>query len=273
MQEKSSTLTSWITDASRRLKAANIMSGRLDAEIILAHTLHRPRTWLHAHGDDPITASELALVDACLTLRLDHVPIAYIIGHKEFYGRRFHVTLATLVPRPESETIISQLDHIITPNHHSLLDVGTGSGCLGITAKCGHPELDVTLSDVSRAALDVAKKNASNLKADVRVILSDLLNDVSETFDIILANLPYVDSSWEVSPDTAHEPALALFAKDRGLKLIKDLLSQAYAHLSSNGYILLEADPCQHADIISFAQEIGYMYKLTDGYTVVLSRD
>lgn len=272
MHKKSSTPTSWLAAASRQLAAVDIASARLDAEIILAHTLSRPRTWLHAHGDDEIDAREVEIADACFALRLEHVPIAYIIGHKDFYGRRFHVTPATLVPRPESETIITLLDQIIGPNQHTLLDVGTGSGCLGITAKLEHPELNVTLSDVSQEALDIAKKNARSLDASVGVIVSDLLTGAPGKFDIIIANLPYVDNEWETSPDIAHEPALALFAEDHGLALIKTLITQACAHLNSDGYLLLEADPCQHNDIISFAQEIGYSGRQTYDYIVVLSR-
>ena len=249
------------------------MSAALDAEIILAHTLRKPRTWLHAHDDDSIDAQQLAIANARLALRLEHTPIAYIIGHKEFYGRRFHVTPATLVPRPESETIITLLGQIIEPNHHTLLDVGTGSGCLGITAKLKYPKLDVTLSDVSRDALDVAVINARNFNTTINIVLSDLLTNIPGSFDVIVANLPYVDKEWETSPDTAHEPTLALFAEDHGLKLIKDLMSQAYRHLNPKGYLLLETDPCQHADIILFALKIGYTHEMTDDYIVVLSRD
>lgn len=273
MHNKSSTPISWLTVASRQLAAASVASARLDAEIILAHTLRRPRIWLHAHGDDCLNESELALANACLALRLDHVPIAYIIGHKEFYGRRFHVTPATLVPRPESETIITALNQILETKHRTLLDAGTGSGCLGITSKLEYPQLSVALSDVSQDALDVAKKNIHSLHADVNLVQSDLLTSISGTFDIIIANLPYVDSSWETSPDTAHEPALALFAEDHGLALIKLLITQAPAHLSLGGYLLLEADPCQHAEIISFARNSGFAHKTSNDYIVVLSRE
>lgn len=273
MSEASTSIRDWITKAVIKLSVINIASASLDAEIILAHTLRKPRTWLHAHDDSPIDPHMLVIADACLAIRLEHVPIAYIIGHKEFYGRPFRVTPATLVPRPESEAIITLLNQIIRPNHHTLLDVGTGSGCLGVTAKLEHPELEVTLSDVSQEALEVATNNARSLNATVRVVLSDLLTSVPESFDIILANLPYVDKEWETSPDTAHEPMLALFADDHGLALIKQLLTQAYKQLHAKGVFLLEADPCQHADMITFAQGLGYTHKATTDYIVVLSRD
>ncbi|MEO5949033.1 MAG: peptide chain release factor N(5)-glutamine methyltransferase [Candidatus Saccharimonas sp.] len=272
MPKKSRTALSWIADATRQLEAIHTPSARLDAELILAHTLHKPRTWLHAHGEAALSDQRSRIADARLQLRLEHVPVAYIIGHKEFYGRLFRVTPATLVPRPESETIIELLAQLITPNHTRLLDVGTGSGCLGITVKLEHPSLQVTLSDISQSAIAVARGNAEILRAEVKCIRSDLLDDISTEFDIILANLPYVDRSWDTPPDLAHEPAHALYADDGGLALIKKLLIQATKHLSHSGYMVLEADPGQHNSIISFADAQGYKVKLVRDYIIVLSR-
>jgi release factor glutamine methyltransferase len=268
-----SSVALWLTRATRRLEESSILSARLDAELILAHTLHRSRTWLHAHDDTFIDIASLKIADARLQLRAERVPLAYIIGHKEFYGRMFHVTPAVLIPRPESETIISLLDTILTPSQHKILDVGTGSGCLGITIKLEHPELQVTLSDVSNAALTVATENAAALHADIDAIQSDLLESITETFDVIVANLPYVDPTWETSPELIHEPAPALYANDGGLALIKRLIAQATHHLAPRGYLLLEADPCQHQAIITYAATHSYSHVTSEGYVVVLTSD
>jgi release factor glutamine methyltransferase len=164
----------WIIDATRQLDAAGINSGRLDAEIILSHCLRRPRTYVHAHNDEQLDGRTLEVADARLLLRLDRVPIAYIIGHKDFYGRRFSVTTSTLIPRPESETLIDELKNLAPKNLQlfdndpfTIVDVGTGSGCLGITAKLELPDSRVTLLDISPYALKVAASNASRLHADV----------------------------------------------------------------------------------------------------------
>jgi release factor glutamine methyltransferase len=255
-----------------RLRAASISSAHLDVELLLAHVCDADRSWLHAHGDMTLTSAQQELFDSLVTRRCDRVPIAYLVGYRDFYGRSFCVTSATLVPRPESETIISLLAHTITPADTTLLDVGTGSGCLGITAKLEHPELNVTVSDISHMALDVARDNAKRLNAHIATIKSNLLAEISGTFDIIIANLPYVDHSWEVSPDTVHEPPLALYADDGGMALIKHLLKQSAGHLSRHGRIFLEADPCQHQAIISYAQHMGYRPHATEGYCVVLTR-
>lgn len=248
-----SSIESWISDAIRQLLAATIPSARLDAELIMAHTLRKNRTWLHAHGDEPLDARHRDIADARLSLRLDRVPIAYIIGHKDFYGRRFTVTTATLIPRPESETMIEQLGQLPLGAGMQLVDVGTGSGCLGITAKLEQPTLNVVLTDIDSHALNVAEKNAHELNADVTAIRSNLLSDYPFVADIILANLPYVDREWERSPETRHEPSIALFADDNGLTLIKQLIDQCQAKLNSGGYLFIEADRRQHHLITAYA--------------------
>lgn len=263
----------WLTDATKSLHAAGIPSARLDAELLLTHSVHKSRTWLHTHGDSLLTTSQQSMADTRLVLRLSRVPLAYIIGHKEFYGRPFRVTPAVLVPRPESEAFITLLNtSVIHDRHRTLLDVGTGSGCIGITAKLEYPECDVTLSDISEAALKVAASNAETLHVQVSLVKSDLLAGVSDTYDIITANLPYVDRGWETSPELVHEPALALYADEAGLALVKALIRQAAAHLNPGGCLLLETDPRQHETIVAFARKSGYRHDATEGYVVALSR-
>ena len=108
MHSKSS-IANWLASATDQLRAIGITSARLDAELLLAHTLRKSRTWIHAHGDEMIDSRTKEIANARLDLRLDRVPIAYIIGHKEFYGRLFKVTASVLIPRPESEAVIDSL--------------------------------------------------------------------------------------------------------------------------------------------------------------------
>ncbi len=270
------TIKSWLRDAVRQLKNEGIVSAQLDAELLLAHTLRQPRTWLHAHEEEVIDLRTQEILQARLDLRLDRVPVAYIIGHKEFYGYRFKVTTATLIPRPESEVLIELLATII-PTHRQheplrLVDVGTGSGCLGIVAKLQHPELDVTLIDQSRYALSVAEKNARELHADVETLISDLLDAYPHTADIIIANLPYVDPEWDRSPETTHEPADALFAADHGLALIYKLIRQTRSKLSQHGHLILEADPTQHEAIKKEAALHGLICADTRDYGLLFER-
>lgn len=262
----------WLRDAADQLAGVGIATARLDAEIILAHTLRKSRTWIHAHDDEALPARLADIANARLDLRLSRTPIAYIIGHKEFYSRIFKVTPSVLIPRPESESLIELLKKH-TPKHAKrLIDVGTGSGCLGITAKLELPPLSVTLVDVSRHALKVAESNAASLHAEVMCIQSNLLAKAPGLFDVVIANLPYVDKSWERSPETNQEPSLALFAEDNGLKLIEELLTQLPDVLSDHGLVLLEADPCQHDAIIAHAAKLGLKHVETEGYAIALVR-
>lgn len=261
------TIERWLNEAATELKACDIPSARLDAELILAHTLRVPRTYLHAHGDDELDARQEDIANARLQLRLDRTPVAYIVGHKEFYGRRFKTTPAALIPRPETESFIELLAKIMPTNlplvkeQRTLVDVGTGTGAIGITAKLEWPELDVTLTDISQQALNLAKQNAENLHADVRFYKADLLRGYGAPIDIIVSNPPYVDREWEVSPETHAEPDLALYAKSHGLALINQLLVQAALLLKPNGSLLLEADERQHAAIIQTAKDQGLMHQ------------
>ncbi len=275
MNNKSS-ITSWAGAATKQLLDAGIASARLDAELILTHTLRKGRTYIHAHGDELIDPRYLDILDTRLALRLERVPIAYIIGHKEFYGRRFKVTPATLIPRPESEAMIELLQDLVrqpelplSREAPRLVDVGTGSGCLGITAKLELPELEVTLCDISRHALTVAEDNAKRLGAEVTTLRSDLLTSYPFAADYVLANLPYVGDDWDVSPETRHEPAEALYAANDGLALIYRLLDETPRRMAPQGTVLIEADGRQHEAITSYAKQRDYTLQSSRGLIMV----
>ena len=265
-------ISEWLKIATKSLKMANIPSARLDAELILANTLRKNRTYLHAHLDEEIDPRRFDIANARLDLRLDRVPIAYILGYKEFYGRKFTVSPSVLIPRPESEDLISLFLELTAGEiaEKVLIDVGTGSGCLGITAKLERNNLSVILSDISKPALNIAEKNANALNADVHIQQQSLLSSQLKPVDYIFANLPYVDKSWDVSPELRYEPGIALFAEDEGLKLILQLISQAPRCLISEGLLFIEADPQQHNKIIDEAVKNGFVKEKVLNYTLVL---
>jgi release factor glutamine methyltransferase len=266
------TINDWLASSTHELVKANIPTARLDAELLLCHMLGVDRAWLIAHGEDSLTMSALSQKggvrrgglkeygEKLLLRRLKREPLAYLFGHKEFYGRDFIVSKDVLIPRPETESLIELAKkHALTGN---LLDVGTGSGAIGLTLSLELDAVALTLSDISPEALEVAKKNAKKLRVKtVEFIESDLMehwSDANQVFDVIVANLPYVDMSWKRSPETRHEPSLALFADDGGLEFIKPLIAQAPALLTTGGTLLLEADPEQHPAIIGEASRCGF---------------
>ena len=265
-------ISEWLKIATKSLKTANIPSARLDAELILANTLRKNRTYLHAHLDEEIDPRRFDIANARLDLRLDRVPIAYILGYKEFYGRRFTVSPSVLIPRPESEDLISLFLELTASEiaEKVLIDVGAGSGCLGITAKLERSNLSVILSDISKPALNIAEKNANALNADVHIQQQSLLNGQLRPVDYIFANLPYVDKNWDVSPELQYEPDIALFAEDEGLKLILQLISQVPRCLTSEGLLFIEADPQQHNRIIDEAMKNGFVKERVLNYILVL---
>ncbi|MEO5499570.1 MAG: peptide chain release factor N(5)-glutamine methyltransferase [Candidatus Saccharimonadales bacterium] len=281
------TIDNWLTKATAELTRANVPSARLDAELMLCHMLGVDRAWLIAHGDDSLAMSALSQKggerrgglkeygELLLQRRMNRQPMAYLFGRKEFYGREFIVDKNVLVPRPETESMIELAKKYDFTG--TLLDVGTGSGAIGLTLGFELKNIDLTLSDYSLEALEVAKKNAKKLKVKpVEFVESDLLehwmtSEIPEQFDAIVANLPYVDKSWERSPETKHEPALALFANDGGLELIKQLVGQAPQHISPKGYLLLEAEPTQHDAIIEHAKSDFTLLEAKD-YAILLQK-
>jgi release factor glutamine methyltransferase len=264
------TIAAWIQHATQRLKKAGVSSSQLDSELLLTHVLHMRRTELHRLYNRALTSEEKKIADSVLELREKRIPLAYIIGHKEFYKRLFKVTLDTLIPRPETEIIVEELIRLNKGiEFNTVLDVGTGSGALAITVKKELPECRVIATDISEETLTIAKQNARHHNVNLTFILSDLLENISLAPDIIVANLPYVDTQWCISPEAMYEPKNALYTTKRGLHLIKKLLTQIIQK-KWHCILLLEADPRQHNELIDFAQKNLYTHVHTTGLIVIL---
>jgi release factor glutamine methyltransferase len=157
------------------------------------------------------------------------------------------------------------------PAKPDILDIGTGSGAIAITLALELPNTQIFASDISEKALGIARRNAEQLNAAVKFLKSDLLQNISDKkFDIIVANLPYVARDWQTSPETMHEPAIALFAADHGLKLIKKVIQTAPPHLKPYGYLVLELDTRQIAAARTFAAKHGFTTVVKQPFALVL---
>lgn len=248
---------SWLKQAKTRIDS-------LDAELILLGVLQKKdRSFLVAHDDLEIDEKMVELEEK-VTRREKGEPLAYIFERKDFFSREFFVSREVLIPRPESEAIVEIVKKM---DVKKILDVGTGSGCIAISLKLEKPEADVIGSDVSLSALNVAKKNAEKFQADVKFLQSDLLEKVEGKFDVIVANLPYVDKRWDWTKGIEFEPELALYAEDGGLSLIKKLIMQARGRTD---HLVLEADPCQHESMVRFSEKNGFKCQEREGFVLDL---
>jgi release factor glutamine methyltransferase len=253
-----------LANATSTLKQAGIGSARLDALILIEDVTGRDRAYLLAHPEHKLTAAEAAELDKKITRRTTHVPIAYIRGSAPFYGRMFSVNEHVLVPRPETEGMIELLKQLPLTAPR-IADIGTGSGCIGITAALELPQgADVWLYDIDFATLVVAKTNAHLLSAPVHATQADMLEGLGGPFDALLANLPYVPTTLPVSESIMHEPELALFAGSDGLDAYRVFWQQVSALAHRPAYILTESLVIQHAKNAALAKVAGYALIHTD---------
>ena len=266
------TINDWLKQAEPTLKQVNIPSARLDCLILLEHVTGKEKSWILAHIEQNLYAKNTKLLDGMLKRRAKGEPIAYVLGWKEFYGRRFKITADVLIPRPETEGIIEIIKQLDLSNDITAIDVGTGSGCIAITLKREFPSWQIQATDISDTALNIARQNAKDLGAEITFHKSDLLSDIRHlTSDLIIANLPYVDTSWQTR-GTDFEPPAALYADEGGLSLIKELVKQAGGIQESDNWLVLEADPRQHDEIIAYAKDRGYSWFYTEGYCIAFKK-
>jgi len=238
-----------LRDGEKALEATST-SARLDAELLLSRALSLSRTQLLSRLRDDCPTDLLHVYRALVERRRAGEPVAYIVGEREFFGRRFLVTPSVLIPRPESELLVEEaLRAAAGKSRVSFLDLGTGSGCLAVTlglelARRGVAAQGVAV-DISRDALAVARGNAQALGAAERIsfVESSWLSQperLSPPFDIILANPPYVDPAEPSPPELAFEPRGALYSEDNGLRDTREILRTAPPLLAAGGVLLLE---------------------------------
>ena len=243
--------------ARATLERAGIASdvAQLDAELLARHVLGWDRaTWL-AHRSDTATPSFAADYQQVIARRETREPVAYIRCIQEFWGREFHVTPAVLIPRPETELLIEAVASFLTERPTArVVDVGTGSGCIAVTLALEHPGVTLHATDISPAALDVARDNAARLGAGERIafVHGAYLATTPVPLDLIVSNPPYVAARDRLTlpPEVArHEPAEGLFAGEDGLREIHALIAVAQQSLTSGGLLAFEIGLGQAADV------------------------
>ena len=289
-----------LTAAISRLTADNAPSPRLNAELLLMFTLNCDRAYLHAHPERELTVAEQSRYQTALAERGRGVPAQYITGHQEFWGMDLIVTPAVLIPRPETEHAIEtvlelaraqadsanaelenvgralwpansiHVDNAANSAHLCIADVGTGSGCIALALAKELPQAEIHATDISPAALEVARANAARhrLEARIHFLEVDLLTGLRpETFDFVVSNPPYVGESEEDQVQLEvrkFEPRNAVFAGPTGLEVIARLIPQAQAALRPGGWLVLEISGTIAAQVQHLLQSWNYVLLIPD---------
>jgi len=226
------------------LEASAIEDPVLEAEIILRHTLNIDRASFYADRGDDLTPTQETEYTARVNRRAGGMPAAYIIGSREFYGFQFLVDDSVLIPRPETELLVEKAIEIARGyKAPRIADIGTGSGAIAVSLAVNLPPATITATDISRRALDTARRNCErHLTGDrIRLCQGDLLEPVTHPVDIIVANLPYVRTAGLPRVNTSGwEPRIALDGGDDGLDIIRRFCSQVRTRLKPGGSLLLE---------------------------------
>lgn len=249
--------------AARQQLCANLPAAEaaIEAQLLLMQVLAVNRAWLLAHATDTVTAAQANQFDALLQRRLSGEPVAHILGHREFFGLRLQVTADTLIPRPDTETLVeAALDRIQAGLH--ILDLGTGSGAIALAIARHAPACQVTAVDASLPALQVAIANAQTLGLNqIRFLQSDWFAAVQGTrFDLIVSNPPYIEAADPhlQQGDLRFEPLSALASGADGLQDIRHIVQHAPLYLHTDGWLLLEHGYDQSDRVQALLKSAGF---------------
>ena len=258
-------LNKLIADAGRKLQKVGIEAGAAEAEIILCDILDCDRLFLYLHGPSMIDDEVVDKFNSIIEKRLTRYPLQYILGSAWFYGRKFVVNESVMVPTPETELLLESALRAVRfcrSDPVKFLDVGVGSGVVGISAKLENKALDITAIDISEAALHVARFNADRFEVDgsIQFLQSDLFETLpKERFDIIVSNPPYItEGDYDgLEPEVKADPKLALVSGPKGLDFIERLIAESPDHLIRPGFLMFEMGYNQSQEIFEMVRSDG----------------
>jgi release factor glutamine methyltransferase len=248
--------------ATAHLKKHGVENPRLNAEHLLAHVLARKRIELYLDFERELTETELGPLRELVKRRSEGEPLQHLLGTVEFCGLTFLSDKRAMVPRPETEELVEFLKSEIEDPKSEIVDVGTGSGVIALSLAAEFPEARILAVDISDDALALAQENAIRLDLGSRVqfLKSRLLETIEATFDLIVANLPYISSQdrHTLSREVLRDPEIALFAGARGDELVRELIDQAPTRLRPGGMLALEIGLGQGQALLSVLTEKNY---------------
>jgi len=248
---------------SARARLAHLESARRDAEILLAATLNCRLEEFHARPERELSVSSTADFHALIERRAEGYPVAYLTGRRGFWSLEYRVNSHTLIPRPETETLVEAvLKRVSTDAARDILDLGTGSGAIALALAGERPACRITAADISRKALAVARQNAAEARLDnIDFIESDWFSRLAQQrFHVIVSNPPYVESNHIgfTSGEIRFEPRLALDGGPAGLDAIRRIIPAVRRHLHPGGYLILEHGYRQGEDVRSLLLAARY---------------
>lgn len=273
-------LLDWTTNY---LAQKGFESARLEAQLLLAHVLRCPKIDLLVRFDEVPSEQDRSSYRELIRRRLEHWPVAYLTGTKEFFGLELEVSPAVLIPRPDTETLVLEALRRLKPmGRPRILDLGTGSGCIAIALAKHHPHLTAIATDLSPDAITLAQRNAArhHVARRIQYRTGDLFDPIpaGEAFDLIVSNPPYVTTSELATLEPTvrdHEPRLALDGGPDGLAFYRRIVTQAPAYLVPGGYLLVEIAPHQADKVQQLFTQGGYQalstYKDLSGHSRVIA--
>lgn len=242
------------------LTDAGVPDAALDAWYLLQMVCRIERSYYYVHGEEDITQDAQKEYEIAVQKRAEHIPLQYIIGEQEFMGLRFKVNSNVLIPRQDTETLVEQVLKIVKPGM-KVLDLCTGSGCVLISVLKNAPELTGMGSDISKTALLVAKENAKLHEVDAEWVRSDLFDNITETFDVIMANPPYIPTGEILSlmPEVRDfEPENALDGGADGIDFYRKIAGQVKDYLNPGGYVYMEIGYDQGEAVSELMRNAGF---------------
>ncbi len=261
-----------IFEATQKLEEAGIPSARLDAEVLLAFLLRCDRLAFIKSPDDTLSEKQLADFDRLIARRAGGEPVAYLTGRKAFWSFVLKVNPTVLIPRPDTEVIVEEALSVVRQEswiRPRILDIGTGSGAIALALAREIPDASVTATDISKAVLKTAQKNAAALKLNHSIVFleGDLFEPVGGRFDMIVSNPPYIGAEeYESLPAGVKnfEPEEALRAGQTGLEFYEKLIYQAHGYLKENGWLLLEIGARQKQEVRAIFEAHKDFYERID---------
>lgn len=265
----------WLITSTKELQEAGIATARLDCLVLLEDALGVDRASILANLDAKLPQKTEVDLNTKIVQRVRHIPLAYIRGKVEFYGREFVINKHVLVPRPETEMMIDELKAALqkgAPHTECVIvDVGTGSGAIAVTAKLEFPKAHVIATDIDPKVLKIARQNAKKHDVNIEFTQGDLLAPLpaAKPPTVILANLPYVPDRYSINQAAEHEPKHAIFGGKDGLNLYRRFWEQIARLCRKPFLVLTESLPMQHNGMLDLARQANFELRSSQNFIQV----